>query len=73
MTFLEDPAEAATFFSEPGSFYCVMRRSAYDELVAKGVPLAILYERDGIWATSGRALWRRREAPAQFVIVSRPQ
>src|SRR5439155_1696766 len=38
MTFLEDPAEAATFFSEPGSFYCVMRRSAYDEFVAKGVP-----------------------------------
>ena len=72
-TFLEDAEEASAFLSAPGPFYCVMRRGAYDEFVAKGIPLAILYERDGIWATSGRALWRRREAPAQFVVVSRPQ
>ncbi len=72
-TFLEDTAEATRFFSAPAPFYCVMRRSAYDEFVAQGVPLAILHERDGLWATSGRALWRRREAPVQFVIVSRQQ
>ncbi|HEV3140618.1 MAG TPA: hypothetical protein VGY57_08890, partial [Vicinamibacterales bacterium] len=70
-TFLEDTNEAAAFFSAPGPFYCVMRRGAYDEFVAKGMPLTVLYERDGIWATTGRALWRRREAPVQFVIVSR--
>jgi len=70
-TFLEDTGEAAAFFAEPRPFYCVMRRGAYDEFVAKGAPLTILYERDGLWATSGRALWRRREAPAQFVVVSR--
>jgi 4-amino-4-deoxy-L-arabinose transferase-like glycosyltransferase len=72
-TFLEDAGEAATFFSAPGRFYCVMRRSAYDEFAAKGIPLNIVHERDGIWATSGQALWRRREAPVQFVIVSGPQ
>jgi hypothetical protein len=46
-----------------------MHRSAYDEFVAQGVPLRIVYQRDGIYATSGRVLWRRRLNPAQFVVV----
>ena len=71
MTFLEDSGDAAAFLSGSGRFYCVMRRRAFDEFAAKGIPLQILHERDGLWATSGRALWRRREAPAQFVVVSR--
>jgi 4-amino-4-deoxy-L-arabinose transferase-like glycosyltransferase len=70
-TFLEDANEARAFFITPAPpFYCVMRRSAYDEFVAQGVPLQILYERDGLWATSGRVLWRRRITPEQFVVVS---
>ena len=69
--FLEDPKEAAAFFAAPGPFFCAMHRSAYDEFIALGIPLTIVQERDGLWATSGRALWRRREAPARFVIVSR--
>lgn len=69
MTFLEDAAEAKAFFASAQPFYCVMRKAAYDEFVAQGVGLRILYERDGMWATSGRVLWRRREQPARFVIV----
>jgi len=72
-TFIEDASEAAAFFDGPQPFFCVMHRSAYDEFVAQGLPLTLLHARDGIWATSGRALWRRREAPAQFVVVSRRQ
>ena len=37
----------------------------------KGVPLRVVYRREGLWATSGRALWRRRIPPTQFVIVTR--
>jgi 4-amino-4-deoxy-L-arabinose transferase-like glycosyltransferase len=70
---LEDPAEAEAFFRDPHPFYCAMRRAAYDEFVARGVPLKILYHREGMWATSGRVLWRRRVRPEQFVIVSRAQ
>jgi len=70
-TFLEDANEAQTFFSRAEPFYCVMRRAAFDEFVARGVPLKILYERDGMWATSGRVLWRRRNTPEQFVVASR--
>jgi hypothetical protein len=33
--------------------------------------LQVEYEREGMWVTSGRALWRRREPPTRFVVVSR--
>lgn len=69
--FLEDAAEAVAFFKAPAPFYCVMRRNAYDEFVALGVPLRIVYEREGMWATSGRALWRTHTPQARFVVVSK--
>jgi hypothetical protein len=68
--FLEDAAEATAFFRAPQPFYCVMRRDAYDEFVARGVPLTLRYEREGLWATSGRALWRTGAPLARFVVVS---
>ena len=70
MTFLEGAAEADAFFKDPRPFYCVMRRNAYDEFVAQGIPLKILHEREGMWATSGRALWRSYTPLARFVVVS---
>jgi hypothetical protein len=48
-----------------------MRRAAFQEFVAQGIPLTTVYQRDGMWATSGRVLWRRRIAPEQFVVVTR--
>jgi len=69
VVFLEDGVEARSFFERTRSFYCVMHRRAYDEFVAQGTPLAIVYQRDGMYATTGRALWRRRLDPAQFVVV----
>lgn len=71
MVLLEEVSEAEAFLRSPQPFYCVMRRAAYDEFAARGVPIAVVYERDGLWATSGRALWRRRETPARFVVVAR--
>jgi 4-amino-4-deoxy-L-arabinose transferase-like glycosyltransferase len=68
--FLEDPAEATAFFLAPQPFYCVMRGDAYDRFVAQGVPLTLRYEREGLWATSGRALWRTGAPRARFVVVS---
>ena len=69
-TFLEGAEEAEAFFRDPRRFYCLMRRSAYDEFVARGTPLRILYEREGLGATSGRALWRTRTPLVRFVVVS---
>ena len=71
ITFLEDPADAQAFFAAPQPFYCVMRRNAYDEFVAQGARLKIVYERDGVNATSGRMLWRTRTPPlVRFVVVT---
>jgi 4-amino-4-deoxy-L-arabinose transferase-like glycosyltransferase len=69
--FIDDAREAEAFFASPQPFHCVMRRRAYEEFLARGLPLTVEYERDGMWATSGRVLWRRRIAPEQFVVVSR--
>jgi hypothetical protein len=47
-----------------------MRRNAFDEFVARGIPLRVLYEREGMGATSGRALWRTYTPLVRFVVVS---
>jgi 4-amino-4-deoxy-L-arabinose transferase-like glycosyltransferase len=67
--FLETVADAEAFFASGGEFYCVMAHEAYDELTARGARLAILYQRDGMWVTSGRLLFRNRLAPTTFVVV----
>ena len=67
---IDAPAEARALFDGADSFYCAMLGPAYEEFVAQGVPLRVVYERDGLWATSGRALWRRRIPPTRFVIVT---
>jgi hypothetical protein len=63
--------EIREFIDAPGTVYAVMTRQYYDELAAQGVRLEIEYEREGMWVTSGRALWRRREPPTRFLVVSR--
>jgi hypothetical protein len=47
-----------------------MLREGYEELVARGVPLDEVYAREGMWATSGRALWRKTIPATQFVVVT---
>src|SRR5438876_745195 len=68
-TFLDDPAEAVAFFSQPEPFYAAMRHDAYEELVARGAPLRVVYEREGMAVTSGRALWRTPEPPVRYVVA----
>jgi hypothetical protein len=68
---LETAEEAVAFFDHAGDAYCAMLEPAYDELVAHGMPLKIVQRREGLWATSGRALWRQRLPPTRFVIVTR--
>jgi 4-amino-4-deoxy-L-arabinose transferase-like glycosyltransferase len=71
MTLIDDPREAEALFASPQPFYCVMRRGAFEEFVAQGAKLTVVYERAGMWATSGRVLWRRRINPERFVVVTR--
>lgn len=74
VTMLDEVDEIVELVNAPrGSkpFYCVMLGEEYDELAARGVPLKVVYARDGMWATSGRALWRRALPPTRFVVVTR--
>jgi 4-amino-4-deoxy-L-arabinose transferase-like glycosyltransferase len=71
VTMIDAPDEARALFNGDEPFYCTMLESAYDSFVAAGVPLRIVYERDGMWMTSGRALWRRKLPPTRFVVVTR--
>jgi 4-amino-4-deoxy-L-arabinose transferase-like glycosyltransferase len=68
--FIDDPQEAEALFRKPEPFYALMRRVHVDEFVAKGIPLVVAHEREGLWATSGRVLWRRRIPPEHFVVVT---
>jgi hypothetical protein len=70
-TFLDEPGAAAAFFASTPGFHAVMLRQGYDELVARGAPLKIVAERDGLWMTTGRVLWRTFTPDARFVVVTR--
>ena len=71
--FLEDPHEAEAFLASSEPYFCVMRREALEEFVARGVKLDVRLERRGMWATSGRVLWRNQIPTARFVVVTKPR
>jgi hypothetical protein len=71
VTFLDEPNEARAFFDAPEPFYCLMRKAAFDEFVAQGVPLKAVHEREGMATTSGRVLWRNRLPETRFVLATR--
>jgi 4-amino-4-deoxy-L-arabinose transferase-like glycosyltransferase len=66
---LDAPEQAVALVGAPEPFLCVMPGQYYDELVARGLPIQAVYEREGMWVTSGRALWRRGLPPTRFVVA----
>ena len=72
VTMLNDVKEIADLVNVQGSrpFYGVMLGDGYDELVARGVPVKEVFAREGMWATSGRALWRKAVPATRFVVVT---
>jgi 4-amino-4-deoxy-L-arabinose transferase-like glycosyltransferase len=70
-TMLEAPEEAAAFFEKSEPFYCVMLEPEYRGFLARGVPLTVVHGREGLWVTSGKALWRGTPPSARFVVVTR--
>ena len=67
---LESDEDARRFFSDASPYYCVMTEPLFDALRRAGVPLKVVYRRNGLWATSGRMLWRQREQLTTFVVVA---
>jgi 4-amino-4-deoxy-L-arabinose transferase-like glycosyltransferase len=68
---LDAPQDAVALFAGTEPFLCVMPGQFFDEFAALGYPLEAVYGREGMWVTSGRALWRRALPPTRFVVVRR--
>jgi 4-amino-4-deoxy-L-arabinose transferase-like glycosyltransferase len=68
---LESDEDARRFFTDPSDYYCVMTASHFEALKQAGVPMTAVYRREGLWATSGKALWRVGERPTEFVVAKR--
>jgi hypothetical protein len=71
VSMIDAPGEALALFMGTEEFYCTMPAQEYDAFVAQGAPLRVVYERQGMWATSGRVLWRSRVELARFVVAAR--
>jgi 4-amino-4-deoxy-L-arabinose transferase-like glycosyltransferase len=67
---LYTPEEATRLFAGQERIYLTTTDESYRELLSRGLPLRVVYERDGMWVTSGRALWREPEATTRFLVVT---
>src|SRR5262245_12842901 len=70
---LETPAQVRDFFGEPGRAYCLMLESDYQQVRSEGLPLKVVYQREGLFTTTGRALRRaagRHSGWRWFLIVT---
>jgi 4-amino-4-deoxy-L-arabinose transferase-like glycosyltransferase len=67
---LESDEQARRFFADPQPYYCVMTRPLYEALRAAGVPIEIAYRRDGLWVTSGKALWKEQPETTEFIVAT---
>ena len=55
---------------DPTPFYLVIPQPQYEEFLGRGVPLREVYAREGMWVTSGKALWRQDVPLARWVVVT---
>jgi len=68
---LETDAQVAEFFARPGRHYCAMLRHDYEQLVARGMRLRVIYEETGLFTTTGRSLRAGDKAHKDtFIIVT---
>ncbi len=72
VTMLDSEDQLLAFVNDAGKSkpYLVMRQPEYEEFLGRGVPLEEVYAREGMWATSGRALWRRAVPATRFVVAT---
>lgn len=67
---LDDETLAQQYFAADSPFYCAMLQPEFARFVQAGARLKVVYVREGMWATSGRALWRKAEKPTRFLVVT---
>ncbi len=70
VTIVDHDAEIKRLFGEPAAFYCITTLSRLPALELTGFPVQVVYQRDGLWASSGQALWRRKGEPTTFIVAA---
>ncbi|MBM3770787.1 MAG: glycosyltransferase family 39 protein [Acidimicrobiia bacterium] len=68
VSLLDSPEQFRDAAKAQGLF-CLTTKEGFDELTRAGLQLNVLHEREGLWATSGRALWRTGPQLTTFVVV----
>src|SRR5262249_31375804 len=69
--FLDDPGDLQRFLQQPGRAYCAMFESDYHDLTKAGLPIGIVYRREGLFVTTGRGLrGHPRGARTAFIVVT---
>lgn len=66
------PEDFERFVGTDGPFACLLPEDRVGELAAAHGRFRVTRRAEGLWATSGRALWKKRRAPAAFLVVERP-
>jgi hypothetical protein len=67
---IDTPEDLQRFIARPGRHYCGMMGRDFDVLVARGLPIRVQHEAQGLFTTTGRALRRGTSQRASFVVVS---
>jgi hypothetical protein len=68
--FLEAPEELRRFVHEPGRVYCAMLDADYQQFLDEGLPLRLVYRREGLFVTTGDGLRQHhRRGWRAFVVV----
>lgn len=69
VTIIENEEELWWRLTDESPRFIVGTLDAYRKLEQAGARLEIVHQRDGVWATSGRLLWREKGVPTTFVIA----
>lgn len=65
----DSPEQFRDAAAKEQTLLCLTTKEGLDELTQAGLELSVLHEREGLWATSGRALWRTGPQLTRFVVI----
>jgi hypothetical protein len=66
---MDTPEQLRQFLATPGRHYLALQQSDFETLTAQGMRLRIIYERPGLFTTTGRSL-RAGRRRMRFVVAT---
>lgn len=69
VSLFDSPEQFRDAAAKEQALLCLTTKEGVDELTRAGLRVSVLHEREGLWATSGRALWRTGPQLTTFVVI----